>query len=318
MAKAKTEESPVPKQVPQEETKGVLLMAFGKPAYAKMAMNMAASIKYHAPHIHITLVHDGVATCLPDWAWRFFDAQQSIHKEHLYDNIGTKEEKMNPGKAKVNIYKYLPYDHTLYLDADGAALKSVDALMATCIASGSPYLTQVVGWHSIDKGRDFKEMQWAWADNIWEHYALAADAIMPAINSSFAYIRKGPEAEAFYNQIEKNLENPIPLDKLRMPWGGSQPDELYTNIALAQTGIKCDIGYHPVYFNITIERNWQHVNDNYDILGIFGGVGFTHASVLQYYDRLMHKYMKGYGIQHEAKSHLLMKDKHANKRVPMA
>src|SRR5688572_16783080 len=149
------------------ETKGIILMAFGKHAYAKMAFNMAVSIKYHNPDLPITLVHDGICdTVFPAWMWQFFDEVKPIKREHLYDYTGNKE-KMNPGKAKTYIYEYLSYDHNVYLDSDGACLKPLDKLFSTCIESGSPYKSQVVGWHTIDKGRDFKEMQWAWADDIW-------------------------------------------------------------------------------------------------------------------------------------------------------
>lgn len=297
-----------------EQTTGVILIAFGKPSYMKMAFNMAISIKYHNPDLPITLVHDSGISALMPWMLQYFNEFKEVNPEHLYDNIGTKQQTMNPGKAKTFIYEYLSYDHNLYFDIDGAVLRPLDGLIKACVDSGEPYQTQVVGWHTIDKGRDFSAMQWAWADDCWEHFNMSKDAKMPAINSSFAYIHRSPEAQALYKQIQENMANPIPLDKLRLQWGRSQPDELYTNIALAQTGIACELPYHPIYFSLRLERDWASVIEKYDVLGLFGGVHFTHKSVTDYYDRLMRKYCASMGFDHYFKWHMLGKDKHANKR----
>jgi hypothetical protein len=301
----------------KEETRGVVMMAFGKPAYAKMAFNMALSIRYHSPDIKICLITDGSCVSIfADWQYQFFDEIKGILSDDLYDNYGTKEQRMNPGKAKTRIYNYLPFDHNIYLDCDGALLKPIEGLFDECISQRGYYKTQVVGWHTIDKGRDFKEMQWAWADDMWEHFNLKKDARMPAINSSFAYIRKCSESEKLFSQVVDNFSNPMP--KLRMPWGNTQPDELYTNVALAQMATECDLGMHPVYFNIRLERNWTYVTENYYVLGIFGGVNFTHRSVLDHYDRMLFKYGGGFGWNHQYNSHIVMNDKHANKRAPLA
>ena len=301
----------------KNETRGIVLMAFGKQAYAKMAFNMAMSIKFHSPDIKIAFINDG--SCISaflDYHYQYFDQIISIHKDDAYDNAGTKEEKLNPGKAKTRIYNYLPFDHNIYLDCDGAAMQPLEPLFDECIAQGGFYKTQVVGWHDVSKGRDFKEMQWAWFDEIVEHYNLPSDFTMPAINSSFAYIKKCKESEALFKQVIKNFDNP--MSNLRMPWGATQPDELYTNIALGQLSVQCDLGLHPVYFNTHLVRDWAKVTKEHYVLGIFGGVGFSHSSITDMYDRLMHKYGKENGMTHQWKSHILMKDKHANTRAAMA
>jgi hypothetical protein len=52
---------------------------------------------------------------------------------------------------------------------------------------------------------------------------------------------------------------------------------------------------------------------NHYLIGIYGGVNFTHKSLLEYYDRLVHVLSKQHlGKNQEFKSHALMKDKHAN------
>lgn len=290
-------------------TEGIVLMAFGKRAYYRMAYNMAMSIKYHSPDMRVALITQGEPLLSPHELNCFTNIVQ-MDKDDAYDG-----DKLNPGKAKTRIYPYLPFDHNIYLDVDGVAFQSLAPLMQKCRDNGSYYLTQVVGYHDISKGRDFKEMQWAWADDIWQHFGLLDNDILPAINSSFSYIRKGDEAELLFALIADNFD--YPMEKLRMPWGSTQPDELYTNVALAQLKVSCDIGFHPVFFSTGIVRNWTEIKSNHFVLGIFGGVGFSHSSVTDMYDRIMFKVMATFGKSHQYKSHILMRDKHANKRAPM-
>lgn len=291
-------------------TEGVVLMAFGKRAYYRMAFNMAVSIKYHSPDMRVALITEG-RPLLAEHELKYFDTVIQMNRSDAYDG-----DKLNPGKAKTRIYKYLPYTHNIYLDVDGVAMQDLNPLMQLCRDNGSYYLTQVVGYHDITKGRDFQEMQWAWADDIWEHFGLLKTDILPAINSSFAYIRKCDEAESLYGLISDNFDNP--MTKLRMPWGATQPDELYTNVALAQMEVNCDVGLHPVFFSTGVVKSWTEIKVRHYVLGIFGGVGFSHSSVTDMYDRLLFKVMASRGLTHQYKAHHLMRDKHANNRAPMS
>jgi hypothetical protein len=299
------------------KTKGIVLMTFGKPAYAKMAYNMAVSIKHYTPDMTIALIHDDSLNGLRPHERGIFEVLIRIEPNDLFDNYGDKKlQKMNPGKAKTRIYNYLPFDYNLYLDVDGCALQSLDPLMDRCIGNGSYYLSQIVGWHTIDQGRDFKEMQWAWADDIWKKYGLLETDRMPAINSSFSFIRKCDEAANLCALIDAGMSDPI--TNLRTPWGATQPDELYTNIALCQMETKCDVGGHPVFFATRVVSDWANIKREHYVLGVFGGLGFSHSSVLKMYDRLMHSYQAARGMEHSYKAHILMRDKHANKRAPMS
>lgn len=282
-------------------------MGFGKPAYIRMAFNLCASIKYHGCQIPIRLIHDGCLDALPYYHKWVFDVTELVKDEHLYHN-----GKLDPGRAKTRIYEYLQADSNIYLDVDAMANQDLTRLFDYCEALDKYYLTQVVGKQKPSEGRDFKEMQWAYLDDIVSHYKISEDAYVWATNSSFAYIRKSPQAEALFAQIQANIDNPLP--NLRSQWGDTFPDELALNVALAQLNHDPSPNIEPVYFNYqTPITHFTPIIENHFLMGYFGGEGFSSESMWEYYDRQMRVILNGFGFEHEYKSHHLIKDKHANK-----
>jgi hypothetical protein len=182
-----------------------------------------------------------------------------------------------------------------------------------CIATGDFFLTQYLT-HIEGCKEEFKEMMWAYPVQIWEKYGLKEDACLPATNSSFMYMKQGKEIDKFFSKAIENMNNPI--DKLRLTWGTSQPDELYLNITMAQFGILGKLKKdYPIYFsNRSIVRDMNEI-ENYPLIGLFGGHGFSHLSLIEFYDRVIHKTsieMLDKSIQFKMKK--MIKAKHANFR----
>jgi hypothetical protein len=226
-----------------------------------------------------------------------------IDADDIYTN-----NKLDPGKVKINLYKYLPYERNLYLDVDAVSLKDIQPMIDELIQSGKNYISHTVGYHTIDKGRDFKEMQWAWADKMWAHFNLLESYVMPAINSSMQWIVKGPQAEAIY-RTAKDLyfNNPIPIKELRMKWGGGQPDELYMNVALAIHGIDPALKSYTrndgseggmIHFAMSRGLNYQDIIDNYYLQSYYGGAGFTPRFYIDWLDRMLSADFKAIGSRH--------------------
>jgi hypothetical protein len=285
----------------------VVLMAFGKPAYGKMAFNLALTIKHFSPDLAIRLIYEpnALSGVHPSKRW-VFNSLVEIEQADLYEN-----GKFNPGKAKTRIYKYLVADESIYLDVDALCNKPLEPLFDLCT---SYYHTQVVGKQKPSQGRDFPEMQWAYLDDIVNHYGISEDTTVYATNSSFAYIKKGKEAEKLFKQIQENIDNPLP--KLRLAWGGSFPDELALNVALGQVKHDPSLPVQPVYFQYGgAVSNFTALRENHFIMGYYGGKRFTCQSLWEYYDRFLKQVANGFGMVHEYKSNHLIKDKHANKTV---
>ena len=284
---------------------GVVLLAFGKLQYYWAAYNLAFSINKHNPNVNITVLFDDPGKALS----QCHDLMKYVnHIGHIaLDDIYT-NKKLDPGKVKVNLYKYLPYDCNLYLDVDAIALKDIQPMIDELSQSGKDYISHCVGYHTIDKGRDFKEMQWAWADKMWAHFNLLPSYVMPAINSSMQWIVKGSQTEAIY-RTAKDLyfNNPIEIKDLRMKWGGGQPDELYMNVALAIHGIDPALKAYTknsgseggmIHFAMQRGLTYQEIIENYYLQSYYGGAGFTPRFYIDWLDRMLNADFKAIGSRH--------------------
>lgn len=289
-------------------TKGVVLISFGKRGYAYAAYNMAYSIKHYNPQLSVALLCDN----------KFKDHLTHSSHMNVFDDVIILPDKVlfspsgghDPCLTKLSMYDFLPYDYNLYLDVDGVALQDITPVIDALIEKGGYYYTHIFGSRSLQDGNENEEMVWAWMSDIWEHYKLPKDAKLPATNSSIQFIKKGDQAELFFKKLKENYANPIPIERLRLKWGGGQPDELYLNVTLCQLGWEeCD---HYIFLGNRISHlTFEQIEKQYYILSIFGGRGFTRDCYMEWYDRLLFKY-HGPDSEHIYKRNYIVNDKHAN------
>jgi len=288
---------------------GVVLVAFGKPQYYWAAYNLAYSIKRFNKDLSIALVSDSKDRALyycHDLTNQI-DVYVDLPEQHIYTN-----KKLDPGKAKVLLFDYLPFHYNLYLDVDAVCLKDLQPLIDQLIANDAKYATRVVGEHTIDQGRDFKAMQWAWADQLWQHFGLAKSDKIYAINSSIQFIEKCPEAEAIYRTAaDLYLNNPMPINKLRMKWGGGQPDELYFNVSFGKNKFK-PYEIDAVCFQMNREFSYAQIEERFYLMSYYGGKGFTPSFYIDWLDRKLKAWMAEDGIQHKYFIHRITDHKHAD------
>ena len=293
------------------------MLAFGKRGYGFAAYNLAVSIKAFNTTIPITIYKDDIAFGhIEPQKMTIFDDVRDIPQEIMYN-----DGRFDPGHAKVNLYDLYPYDLNLYLDVDALCLKDIAPLFRTMeakVKNGDYFYTHIIDKHTIDKGRDFKSMQWAWADDIWEHFKLKADDTFYATNSSYQIVRKGKMAKKFYDQIKKNYANPIPVEKLRMKWGGGQPDELYMNAALCQMKVPAQMDTDVMFFGGDLNHTFTEIENKFYFLSMYGAgfsnVSTTRSKYREWYDRLLFKHFQRRKEGHIYKSQYIMAEKHANKR----
>lgn len=287
---------------------GVVLFAFGKVGYYHAAYNLAYSIKHYSPSVKIALYVDDIKKCTNSTGDinKYVDSLNQIEHSDLYV-----DGKFDPAMLKVSLYKYLPFKNNLYLDVDAICLKDIQPLIDDLVSTKRHYISHCVGYHTIDLGRDIPSMQWAWANDIWEHFKLESDSILPAINSSLQFIKVCNESKNLFEVLRTlYTTNQLPTNRLRMKWGGGQPDELYMNVALAMTS------YDPSYKNDgivgsgTSETGFIHfasvrglsfkeVTDNYYFQSYYGGRNFTSRFYTEWLDRLMKVMMRNQNKIHQ-------------------
>ena len=303
-------------------SEGVVLFAFGKAGYYQAAYNLAYSIKYHSPLVKIALFVDDFKKCNSATydIDKYVDSISEIEHSDLYV-----DGKFDPAMLKVSLYKYLPFKNNLYLDVDAVCLKDIQPLIDDLISTKRHYISHCVGYHTIDLGRDILSMQWAWADDIWEHFKLENDAILPAINSSLQFIKKCKESKDLFGVVRiLYTTNQLPTKRLRMKWGGGQPDELYMNVALAMTkydpsykndgivgGGKSETGF--IHFANKRGLTFEEVVDNFYFQSYFGGRNFTSRFYTEWLERLLKVMMKSENKTHQFQIDRIIGQKYVNR-----
>jgi len=286
------------------EQKGILMMIWGKPQYGYMAHQLAMSLKFHSPSVPIHLITDHNAVGRLQ-TLRFFDDVQYIETPH------------DPAQAKIDLYDRLPFEHTLWMDADGLCLAPIDTVFDNLIADGEsrPFRCFVHAYYNQHDANDMPLMVWARRETIWNHYGLS-NHTLPATQSSLMYIRKSELSEKIYRTMQMNYANRIPLDQLKNKWGGGQPDELYLNVTLAQ------LGYDPacgsvIYFADDTTLKPRNIKNQYPILSLFGTAANVKPIFERFYDAEVNALNRhfGGGISYKWKN--IKASKHANIRTVM-
>lgn len=266
-------------------SKGITLVAIGDPAYGKFAFNMAMSLKAYN-NIPIQLIYEEkTISHLSQWHIDFFDVMMEVKKEDCYDGA-----RLNPGRLKLKLYDYLFFDETIYLDVDGLCIKNIEPIFEMC--KDGYYFTQVVGEHKIESIQDeFNEIQWATISQMIDYYHLKIGDVVPAINSSFQYIKKDPRAANLYQHAIRNFESPIPNEERSYKWGRQdyQPDELYMDVALAQIGLVPKMEVPLVIYFDQRPMKIKEAEANFYLIGLYGGRLFTHQTLQTYYDKVVER-----------------------------
>lgn len=267
--------------------RGVTLIAIGGYGYLKWAVNQAASLKYHSPDIPIQLIVSKQLLNDASGHANIFDIYTVVEDSQWQDEEG----RLFPAKLKTSFYDLLAFDESIYFDVDGVTLKDITPLFEQT----DDLVSDVQGIYDLTQGDIFNHLKWAKPKEIWEHFELHEKAKLPAINSSFLFIRKGETCQAIFELAHDLLMNdPLPTEKHWYNWGRlrdnkvSQPDELYFDVAMAM------LNYIPghevaVYFRMANDRTpvkpLEQIKNEYYGLGLFGQLESNYAMNRDIYNR---------------------------------
>jgi len=189
--------------------KGVLLIALGHENYMKMAVNLAASLKYNCPDIQIALVHDGAGQ-IPD----------NLFQCNIMVPPG------NPIQYKTKLYELSPFQQTLYLDVDMIWLpgRNPEELFTTLAGIDFTIMNTGSGEYCI----------WAEADDIRQVAGNVDDPIY-MFYSELIYFEKTGKAEAYFSMVQEIYTTATLTNR---KFAGGMADELAYIIAALQTGTK--------------------------------------------------------------------------------
>lgn len=247
-------------------SKGVVILAITDPqqpkskSYLKWAENLRTSIRYHNDLSVVIL--NKVESCYSDG-------------------------RFSPSFVKMNISKYLPFDRTIYLDADSLVIKDLNPLFDMCTGY---FHTSV--FDTIKGESHSEQFYWMETDQMRKQFDLDND--IPVTNTSFMYLEKGAQLDKLFNEVNTMYDKRPDRKALKWKWANVQPDELYFNAALSKLNYDPALPHEPVCFRTNTSYN---PDNDYFVMSMYGGRTFTHSTMKRWYN----KYMKTYNI--EVKGH---------------
>lgn len=271
------------------------------------AYNLATSIKYFNPQVHITLVSDGShqSHFLPEHYEPFDSIKQMEQGDYLDRN-----HKFQPGLAKLNIYKYSDYNHTLYIDADSLALKDIQPFIDTLILGEENFYSQAMGKGGRNDSISYSP--WATNEQIWDYFKLTDDTIITTVNSSWFYFNK--KSDKFFKKAATNFNKGFTEDMLQLKWGTTLPDELFLVGTCAQMKLNPDSGIDAMFFGGQLDsRSLEQITNDQYMMTLYGGVGSVKDPYVSWYDRLMFKYSESKLKEHRFKASGIVYGKHVNR-----
>ncbi len=282
-------------------TKGIILVAYGKPEYIYMASHFIASLKFHSPDIDIAILHDDNIRYMPERYKAYVDKFVEMDRKHLYTN-----GRIDPGKAKCNIIHYLPYDQNLYFDVDGLCISDVSHLFET----DKEFCVEVNGKGGSEDTINYNH--WAKPVDEWEHFELSDDAVFRTVQSSSMYFKKGEFCDNLQHALNDYFD--FPLVKLKNNWGTGVPDELIYG------GVCAKLNYDPSFERSVVFFGWKksplsysEIQEKFSVLSMYGnGKGRTLVKLeyIDWYNRLNVKLHKDMKIERIKEIQRLMRAKH--------
>lgn len=196
--------------------RGIVVMAYGTRRYLHQARSLAQSLSRNSPGIHRTLVTDR------PWAaaTTFYDLVIPIEGASRTDC-----------RPKLDLDQYTPYRHTLYLDADSLAVRSL-----------LPLFTRLADHEFVVIGKNITSGHWYGDVDAMRH--LAGSASLPQFNSGLISFLDTDRTHRIFSHARELAENYGAL--ALHPFNGGIADEPLLAIALAGEGLRAHDLTHEV------------------------------------------------------------------------
>lgn len=217
---------------------GVLIIAKKHRLYARMALNLVASIKASDPGIPVVLIHDD---CINDYT--------EVEKFQFYKLI--RNDNPNPFEVKLSLFDLSPFEKTVYLDADtlllpNKSLTQLFALKGFHIANRG--YTEANDWLNVAEAiKKYKTKQW-----------LNTSSEVIVFDKSCAKVFES--AKEFYA-----------ADTINRKIGMNQPDEPAFSYAIEVNKIKLTTPWLPSFWDGQEKYKSEHqILSEYTILSMGG------------------------------------------------
>lgn len=258
--------------------KGILILAIGNNYYAKMAYNLALSLKYSHPDVKIALVKEGGSI-----------AHLSEDQKRVFDNIiECPSEYFSTSyiRAKTFLYDLSPFDQTLFLDAD--MLWSPYQSLKTFMDSFTEKIQFATRSEIID-GLGFSE----WCDikqvmkdfGIDYYYDLSSEVI---------WFEKCKEVKKVFKDAQKAYDSKLLVTK---KFAGAKPDEPAFSIAIAKSGIKMRCPFKPTYWCHAEAKKFLSQKEIFEYPAMSVGGSWNQQNIKDIYNNTAKWYAFKHGVK---------------------
>jgi len=269
-------------------TFGIFIIALGYDLYGNSAYNLALSLKAYDEKIKVCLLHDNKSIeHLTKPELDCFDKFIEIDPKDIQNS--------QYQRSKLCVYKYSPYDFTVYMDVDSIWLPGKTPSMFIGDVLSDQFRIGMYGGYNIEQNRILKEGYTFWGEPIMIAKYHNLQGIMPQTISGYFSFWKSPENEALFNMaLEVYDDQDAPAKK----WAGGKADEYCFNVAMCKLGRRQD-EFHPVYFDkVNGKLTGEEIYKNYWSMAM--GTHKVTDNLVVLYNALVNKYsqVKGMDTRH--------------------
>ena len=199
---------------------GIITIATKHALYGRYAYNLAVSVRAVAPNVPISIIADEIGISHLNESQRAIFDQIIAPDFHDYSN----GEKITPLTLKYHLYKYSPYDHTIFMDADTILTPTAKVVEMFSDMGDVDFTIANRGEQSPQEGIS----QWVMGKYLDVPYWYD-------LSSEFIYFKKGIVAKNVFSDALKHYKQGILPTKA---FAGDKPDEPFLMLGMIDNGIK--------------------------------------------------------------------------------
>jgi len=221
---------------------GIVILAIGHGNYARLAVNLAITLKATGDNIPVALLysnaHDNYKCTLdyiPNHLKTLFTHLIEVPEEYY-----TYKGRFIYQKAKNYLYNLSPFDGSLCIDADSLWVHDFRGMNNDSKHSPEALLNELLNINLTYTLYSSQPNNVSWLtkeltlEMIRKEYGIPDENIFYNIQSSVIYFSKGLKAERYF-EISQKLYNTFSMPCVQ--WAGALPDEMIFNLASAMMGI---------------------------------------------------------------------------------
>lgn len=265
---------------------GICIVALGYEIYGSYALNLAISLRVYDPNIKIAILCEPKTIAhLTEEELSMFSGIITIPEEEF--TVGDSKQYQ---RVKLLVYKYTPFERTMYMDADNIWLDKKVSWLYGEIGHNDFYIGYNGEFNPKNNTKSkYTYTYWGEPAKICKYFGIKN--LLPQTVSGFYYFKKTKWVEEMFEEALRVYDDP---KAPTITWAGGKADEYCFNVALAKKNYT-QKEFHVFYFD-KINGRLANPDIYKGFWGIATGGNKVKESVVILYNKLVNKYCIMLGI----------------------